>query len=145
MTTLPVYLQDAAMAFMATLALSWMLISTLQRLRTFAWVTLKHPGNSPNLTLLTTTVRCEQVTRQYDSDPVALELYSKIYNASKQQLLLSVNSSFVCAPEDPTFGFMAAMMQYLDSIYSTFTPEELEANRLELSKPWNPDSPVEEL
>jgi hypothetical protein len=39
-----------------------------------AWVTPKHPGNSPNLTLATTDVQRKQVTREYDSDLLAFEL-----------------------------------------------------------------------
>jgi hypothetical protein len=38
-----------------------------------------------------------------------------------------------------------AMIQYLDSTYGTLTPEQVEADSSELSKPWNPDSPIEEL
>jgi hypothetical protein len=38
-----------------------------------------------------------------------------------------------------------AMIQHLYSTYSRLTPEELEVKRLELSKPWNLDSPIEEL
>jgi hypothetical protein len=114
-----------------------------------AWVTPAHPDNSPNLMLATTAVQREQVTRQYNSDLVAFELYNKISYALKQQLLLLVNSRFLCALEDPTFGFIAAtplaMIQHLDSTYGTLTPEEQEVNRLELSKSWNPDSPIEEL
>jgi hypothetical protein len=113
------------------------------------WVTPKHPGNSPNLTLATTAVQSKQVICQYDSVLVAFELYNRTSNALKQQLLLSVNSSFLCSLEDPSFGFTAttplAMLQHLDSTYSTLTPEELEANCLELSKPWNLESPIEEL
>jgi len=113
------------------------------------WVTPTHPGDAPNLVLATTAVQREQITRLFDSDLVAFELYSRTSNALKQQLLLSVNSSFLRALEDPTFGFMAttplAMIQHLDSTYGTLTPEELEVNRLELSKPWNPESPIEEL
>jgi hypothetical protein len=90
-----------------------------------------------------------KVTCQYNSDLLAFELYTRVSNALKQQLLLSVSSSFLCALEDPTFGFMAAtqlaMIQHLDSTYGTLTPEEQEVNRLELSRPWNPDSPIEEL
>ena len=112
------------------------------------WVTPTHPGDAPNLVLATTAVQREQITRLFDSDLVAFELYSRTSNALKQQLLLSVNSSFLRALEDPTFGFMAttplAMIQHLDSAYGTLTPEELEVNRLELSKPWNPESPIEE-
>jgi hypothetical protein len=37
------------------------------------------------------------------------------------------------------------MLQYPDTNYNTLTPEELEANCLHLFKPWNPDSPIEEL
>jgi hypothetical protein len=37
------------------------------------------------------------------------------------------------------------MIQHLDNTYGTLIPEELEVNRLELSKPWNPNSPIEEL
>jgi hypothetical protein len=38
-----------------------------------------------------------------------------------------------------------AMLQPLDSIYNTLVQEELEANCLDLSKPWSPESPIEEL
>jgi hypothetical protein len=99
--------------------------------------------------LATTAVLHKQVTCQYDSDLLAFKLYNKVSHALKQQLLLSVDSSFLCALEDPTFGFMAAtplaIIQHLDATYGTITPEELQVNRLELSKPWNPDSPIEEL
>jgi hypothetical protein len=37
------------------------------------------------------------------------------------------------------------MIQHLDAIYGTLSPEELEANFLDLSKPWNPDSSIEEI
>jgi hypothetical protein len=98
-----------------------------------AWVTPKHPGNSPNLTLATTADQRKQVTCQYDSDLLAFTLCNKRSNGLKQHMLLSVNSSFLCALEDPTFGFMTAvllaMMQHLDSTYSTFTHEELEVNK----------------
>jgi hypothetical protein len=55
-----------------------------------AWSTPKHPGNCPNLTLATTAVQRDQVTRQYDSDLLAFKLYNRVSNALKQQLLLSV-------------------------------------------------------
>jgi hypothetical protein len=73
-----------------------------------AWVTPKHPGDSPNLMLTTTAVQCKQVTRQYDSDLLAFKLYNRTSNALKRQLLPSVNCSFLCALEDPTFGFRTA-------------------------------------
>jgi hypothetical protein len=38
-----------------------------------------------------------------------------------------------------------AIIQHLDATYSTLTPEELKAHRLELSKSWNPDSSIEDL
>jgi hypothetical protein len=39
-----------------------------------------------------------------------------------------------------------AMLQHIDSTYgTTLTLEELEANCLDLSKPWNSESPIEEL
>jgi hypothetical protein len=75
-----------------------------------AWVTPKHTGDSPNRTLATTAIQCKQVTRQYDIDLVVFELYNKTSNALKQQLLLSVNSSFLCVPDDPTFGFITATL-----------------------------------
>jgi hypothetical protein len=62
-----------------------------------AWVTPKHPGYSPNLTLATTAVHCEKVTRQYNSDLLVFELYNRPSNAFEQQLLLSVNSTFLRA------------------------------------------------
>jgi hypothetical protein len=51
------------------------------------WVTPKHPGNSPNLALVTTAIQHKQVTCQYTSDLVAFEPYNKTYYALKQQLL----------------------------------------------------------
>jgi hypothetical protein len=113
------------------------------------WITLKHPGDRPNLTPTTTAGQRKQITRQFDSDLLAFDLYHRTPNALKQQLILYVNDSFLCALEDPTFGFMGttplAMLQHLDSTYSTITPEKLETNYLELFKPWNPESPIEEL
>jgi hypothetical protein len=41
-----------------------------------AWSNPKHPGNSPNLTLAPTAVQREQVTRQYNSDLLAFELFN---------------------------------------------------------------------
>jgi hypothetical protein len=69
--------------------------------------------------------------------------------------MLSVKVASICkqyffrALEDPTFRFMAttplAMLQHLGSTYSSLTPDELEANHVELSQSWNSESPVEEL
>ena len=37
------------------------------------------------------------------------------------------------------------MIQHLDATYGRLTPGEIEANRLALSTPWNPDRPIEDL
>jgi hypothetical protein len=38
-----------------------------------------------------------------------------------------------------------AMLQHIDTTYGILTPEGHEANRLGLSKAWNPESRIEEL
>jgi hypothetical protein len=113
------------------------------------WFTPKYPGGRPNLAPATTAVQSEQITCQHDTDLEAFGLCNRSSNALKQQLTLSVNGRFLCALEDPTFGFMTttmlAMLQHFDSTYGTLTPRKVEANHLELSKPCNPKSPIEEL
>jgi hypothetical protein len=72
-----------------------------------------------------------------------------VSNGLKRQILLAVEPTFFEALAHPRLGFMTmtplAMIQHLDETYGRLTPGEIEANRLALSTPWNPDRPIEDL
>jgi hypothetical protein len=113
------------------------------------WVDLVHPGElSVHGTGVTAILR-EQINRQYEADLAAYELYSKVSNALKHQILLAVEPTFLQALAHPRLGFMTvtplAMIRHLDETYGRLTPGEIKANRLALSTTWNPDRPIEDL
>lgn len=60
------------------------------------------------------------------------------------------NVSFLCALEDPDFGFSnitpSTMLMHLRTEYGTVTSkDELAKNGAALSEPWNLDDPIEDL
>jgi hypothetical protein len=59
-----------------------------------AWVTPKHPGDTPKLASGITSIQCKQITWQFDSDLLAYETYHGSSNALEDQLLLSVKGGF---------------------------------------------------
>jgi hypothetical protein len=113
------------------------------------WVDLVHPGELPVHGTGVTAILREQIKCQYDADLAVYELYSKVSNALKRQILLAVEPTFLQALAHPRLGFMTvtplAMSRHLDETYGRLTPGEIEANRLALSTPWNPDRPIEDL
>jgi hypothetical protein len=86
--------------------------------------------------------------RIYTEAITDVTLYNNLSAALTAQILTAVNASFLNALEDPTFGFSdvtpCTMLNHLRTEYGTLTPEELEANRSVLSKPWNFDTPIED-
>ena len=96
-----------------------------------------------------TTVQREQINRQYDEDLAVYDLCIRVSNALKRHIILAVDPTFLRALAHPKLGFMKvsplSMIQHLDATYGRLTPGEIEANRLALSTPWNPDRPIEDL
>ena len=113
------------------------------------WINPIHPGDLPVHSCGVTAVLREQINRQYDEDLAAFELYTKVSNALKRQILLAVEPTFLRAIAHHRLGFMQVspldMIHHLDEHYGRLTPGEIEANRLALSTPWNPDRPIEDL
>jgi hypothetical protein len=113
------------------------------------WVNLVHPGELPVHGTSVTTILRKQINCQYDTDLAAYQLYSKVSNALKHQILLAVESTFLQAIAHPRLGFMTVtrlvMIHHLDETYGTLTLGEIEASCLALSTPWNPDRPIEDL
>ena len=114
------------------------------------WVTPLHPGDFPvHGATGVTAVQREQINRQYDEDLAAYDLCVRMINALKRQIILAVDPTFLRALAHPKLGFMKvsplSMIQHLDATYGRLTPGEIEANRLALSTPWNPDRPIEDL
>jgi hypothetical protein len=113
------------------------------------WVDPVHPNElSVHGTAVTTILR-EQINRQYDADLAAYELYSKVSNALKRQILLAVEPNFLQALAHARLGFMTVTplvtIRHLHETYGRLMPGEIEANRLALSTPWNPGRPIEDL
>ena len=113
------------------------------------WVTPTHPGDLPSHGTGVTAVQREQINRHYDEELAAFELCVRVSNALKRQILQAVEPTFLRALAHPKLGFMKVspllMIQHLDTTYGRLTPGEIEANRLALSTPWNPDKPIEDL
>jgi len=113
------------------------------------WVDPAHPGELPVHGTEATAILREQSNRQYDADLAAYELYSKVASTLKGQILLDVEPTFLQALAHPRLGFITVtplvMIRHLDETYGRLTPGEIEANRLALSTPWNPDRPIEDL
>jgi hypothetical protein len=53
-----------------------------------------------------TAILCEQINRQYDTDLAAYELYSKVSNTLKHQILLAVEPTFLQALAYSRLRFM---------------------------------------
>jgi hypothetical protein len=113
------------------------------------WADPVRPGELPVHGTDSTAILREQSNRQYDADFAAYELYSKVSNALKHQILLAVEHTFLQVLAHLRLGFMTVtplvMIWHLDETYGRLTPGEIEANRLDLSTPWNPDRPIEDL
>jgi hypothetical protein len=123
--TLPAFPPDVVVELMATLGLSWMLLSTWQ-----------YPITSLGLTrsILVNYQCMEPVPRpfcvsrsiiNFDTDLAAYELYSKVSNTFKRQILLAVEPTFLQTLAHLRLGFMTVtplvMIRHLDETYSRLT------------------------
>jgi hypothetical protein len=70
------------------------------------WVDPVHPGELPVHGTGAMAILRKQINRQYDSDLASYELYSKVSNALKRQILLAVEPTFLQALAHPRLGFM---------------------------------------
>jgi len=114
-----------------------------------AFVAPVHPGPMPiHPAAATTAVRAE-INRVYAQDITDFSIHNKVTIALQRQILAAVNPTYLRALEDPDYGFLQVtpydMLNHLVTHYGTLTPQELEANRLNLSTAWNPDAPIEDL
>jgi hypothetical protein len=96
-----------------------------------------------------TAILHEQINCHYDIDLAAYKLYSKVSNALKHSILLAVEPTFLQALAHYRLVFMTVtplvLSWHLDETYGRLTPGEIEADRLALSTPWDPDRPIEDL
>jgi hypothetical protein len=65
-----------------------------------------HPGELPVHGTGVTAILCKHINCQYDTDLAAYELYSKMSNTLKRQILLAVEPTFLQALAHPRLGFM---------------------------------------
>lgn len=114
-----------------------------------AFVPPAHPGGLPIHAAGATGPQITEANRQYDHVLTMHTTYTTVQSELKKQILTAVNSRYLSVLEDNDFGFAdvtpQAMIAHLLATYGIVTPDDIEANRLTLSAPWNVDEPVEEL
>jgi hypothetical protein len=105
-----------------------------------------HPGPPPPPVGAAAVIAI--ATLLYTEAIADVTLYNNLSAALTAQILTAVNSSFLSALEDPTFGFSdvtprTMLLNHLRTEYGTLTPGKLETNCSALSEPWNFDTPIE--
>jgi hypothetical protein len=96
-----------------------------------------------------TAAQIAEIIRLFNQVLAEHTMYHRVATEIKSQLLAAVDNTYLRELEDVDFGFAditpQAMLEHLKSTYGTLTPEAIETNRNELSTPWNPDDPLENL
>jgi uncharacterized phage-associated protein len=108
-----------------------------------------HPGVSPNHAVGASAATIAETIRRFNQTLATRTLYYRVATELKSQILAAVDNTYLRELENVDFGFAdvtpQAMLAHLKTTYGTLTPEALESNRTELSTPWNPDDPLENL
>jgi len=108
-----------------------------------------HPGAAPTFPANPTQHVITQTLATYDRNLRERQIYTRLLNAIKQQIIAAVEPTYLHVLEDELTGYSQvtplAMIQHLKTEYGKVTTSDLEANRRELSQPWSPDDPIETL
>ena len=108
-----------------------------------------HPGDAPVQPPHATAAQINETVRLYTHALAEHSLYHSVSTTLQNQILASVDHIYLRALKDPRYGYgdisPSTMFTHLLATYGVLTPEDLEANRVCLSDPWNPDVPIEVL
>lgn len=121
----------------------------LARTGGIAFIAPVHPGPAPVHAAGATQHQITETNRQYLQDVHDHRQHMVMKETLKQQLIAAVQHVYIQVLEDPDFGFAdvsaEAMLTHLKTTYGTISREEIDANRVSLTQPWNPDEPIENL
>jgi hypothetical protein len=108
----------------------------------------QHPGNLPVHAVGATSPQITETNRQYDANLAAYMHCKEVDAALWEQILTTVNKTFVVASEHEELGRMAMpqiMLAHLKEEYGELDATEIKTNRAKLAGAWNPDDHIEDL
>jgi hypothetical protein len=108
-----------------------------------------HPGNNPIHAPAATTAQITETNRAYAAGLVQYTDYHTVEQQLKSMLLEAVPSTFIQLLEDQQFGFAMVttreLLTHLDTNYGVVTTQDLANNLDAMGKPWEPNTPIEDL
>jgi hypothetical protein len=108
-----------------------------------------HPGAQPVHIATATAAQITAANRAYDQDMTDFNTCQTIKESIKQQILNAVDNIYLQDLEDDVFGYadvtIIEILQHLRTTYGLLTANDLEVNRNQLTEPWNPDEPFENI
>ena len=107
-----------------------------------------HPGEAPTPPAAgASQFEVAEQIRVYKSTIEELTRAATLREELKRQILAAVDSLYLTAIEDATFGFatvsVADMITHLQNTYGTLTRADLEKNRASIATLWTPSEPLE--
>jgi hypothetical protein len=109
-----------------------------------------NPGATPDHPAAATTAQITEANRHFDAARIEFQTFKIIEGLLKCQVPAAVHSMYIDKLNDETVGFATAtcrgLLQHLRLHYGTITtPDQLEANRRQLDRQWQPPAPLEVL
>ena len=108
-----------------------------------------HPGDAPLHAVGATTAQITETNRAFKHDLAEHDKFITVAEELKQQVILAVPNRYFAILEDREFGYadvpVLTIIEHLRATYAIVAPEEIDANRDQLSTPWNPDEPIEDV
>ena len=107
-----------------------------------------HPGPLVYTANATGPQQVEQA-RLYKLNLEEFRVYLAVNQALRNQLLASVNPTYLLAVKDPILGFgqitCLALITHLRTVYGIITPMMLTQNKKKMAANWHPPTPIEDL
>jgi hypothetical protein len=108
-----------------------------------------HPGPSPVHANGATAFQITETNRLFKQNIDNHLLYTAIKAQLKQQIITTVEYTYLQLLEDPNFGFADvepnALLVHLKTVYSLITSSGIKSNREALAAKWNQDDPIKDL
>ena len=106
-----------------------------------------NPGVQAVIPTGSTQIQITSLNRTFDTSNTLYQEYLTVGNALKKQLLASVDDIYLCALKQPyvLYGNVTVLelLTHLYTTYARITPGDLERNNEIMTKPWDPNLPVE--
>jgi hypothetical protein len=113
-----------------------------------AYIAPAHPGTMADQTGAT-AAQIEAAKQAYRTAQTDANLHEAVNTGLKAQIVAAVNRRYIKCLEDEAFGLADVqshtILEHLQTKYVTLTDNDLEANRNQLSAPFNPADDIETL